>query len=90
MPNLPVKATYPFPGLYGWAATLGAVVAYDGWALLTRRPTMSRTLGHYLAHPILGPVLAGATSGLAYHLLVEELLPAWFAEHGARTTRNGL
>ena len=67
-------------GLIGWGATLGVVVAYDVWAIKTRHPTMSATLGHALAHPVLGPVLAGAYSGLGYHLLVEELLPAFLDE----------
>ncbi|MCU4184036.1 hypothetical protein K6U06_06665 [Acidiferrimicrobium sp. IK] len=67
---------YPFPGLYGWLATATVVVGFDLWAARTRRPTMSRTLGHYLSQPILGPVLAGSWAGLAYHLLVEERLVA--------------
>jgi hypothetical protein len=70
--------------LVGWGVTLGSVVAYDTWAIRTRRPTMSRTLGHYLAHPVLGPVLAGAWSGLSYHLLVEELLPAFFDSRASK------
>lgn len=68
------KQTFPFPGLYGWMATFGIVVAYDAWAMKTKRPTMSRTLGFYLHKPILGPLFAGAWSALAYHLLVEERL----------------
>jgi hypothetical protein len=72
------RDTYPFPGLAGWAATLGVVVAYDTWAIRGARPTMSRTLGHYLAKPLLGPVLAGSVLGLGYHLLIEELMPAWW------------
>ncbi len=72
--------TYPLPGLVGWAATIGSVVAYDLWAARTGRPTMSNTLGHYLAHPVLGPVLAGAWAGLSYHLLIEELWPAFQSE----------
>lgn len=68
------KDTYPFPGLWGWMATAATVVAYDLWAAKSKRPTMSRTLGHYLHKPILGPVFAGAWSALAYHLLVEERL----------------
>lgn len=66
--------TYPCPGLYGWAATFGVVIAYDLWAARTGHPTMSRTLGYYLHKPILGPIFAGAWAGLAYHLLVEERL----------------
>lgn len=65
---------YPFPGLIGWVATAVVVVGFDWWAASHRRPTMSRTLGHYLSQPITGPVLAGAWAGLAYHLLVEERL----------------
>jgi hypothetical protein len=76
-------------GLVGWAVTTGSVVVYDAWALKTKRPTMSRTLGHYLAHPIVGPVLAGIWMGLSYHLLVEELLPAFFDERFSRTTPSG-
>ncbi len=68
------RETYPFPGLYGWLATFGIVVAYDLWATSHKRPTMSRTLGHYLHQPVTGPILAGAWAGLAYHLLVEERL----------------
>ena len=70
------RQTFPFPGLYGWLATAAVVVGYDAWAILTDRPTMSRTLGHYLHRPVLGPVLAGTWAGLAYHLLVEERLTA--------------
>lgn len=73
---------YPFPGAAGWGLVLGATVAYDWWAIKTGRPTMSRTLGHHLARPVLGPVLAGGLLGLAYHLLGEELLPAWAQQHG--------
>lgn len=68
------KDTFPFPGAYGWAATFGVVAAYDCWAIKTGRPTMSRTLGHYLHRPVIGPIFAGAWAGLAYHLLVEERL----------------
>lgn len=68
------RETFPFPGLYGWLATFAAVGAYDGWAIKTGRPTMSRTLGHYLHRPVIGPVFAGAWAGLCYHLLVEERL----------------
>jgi len=71
-------------GLVGWGATVGVAIAYDVWALRTKRPTMSRTLGHFLAQPLWGPVLAGAWAGLSYHLLIEELLPAWAASHGAQ------
>ncbi len=71
-------------GLVGWAATTTSVVVYDVWAAKTGHPTMSRTLGHYLAHPIAGPVLAGCWMGLTYHLLVEELLPAFLEERVKR------
>ena len=74
MPNSN-RTSFPLPGLIGWAATAATVTGFDVWASLTGRPTMSRTLGHYLAHPLLGPILAGAWSGLTYHLLVEELIP---------------
>lgn len=67
---------FPFPGLYGWMATFAVVAGFDLWAARTGRPTMSRTLGHYLHKPLLGPTLAGAWAGLAYHLLVEERLTA--------------
>lgn len=67
---------YPFPGLYGWLATFGVVTVFDIWASRTDHPTMSRTLGHYLSKPVLGPVVAGAWAGLAYHLLVNERLTA--------------
>lgn len=70
------RDTFPFPGLYGWAATFGVVVAFDVWAMKTGRPTMSRTLGYYLHRPITGPILAGAWAGLCYHLLIEERLEA--------------
>lgn len=63
-------------GLVGWAVTLGTVVAYDTWAIRTKHPTMSATLGAGLRHPVLGPVLAGAWGGLTYHLLVNEAFPA--------------
>ena len=68
------RETYPLPGLYGWLATFAVVISYDVWASRNRKPTMSRTLGHYLHQPITGPILAGAWAGLAYHLLVEERL----------------
>jgi glycerol uptake facilitator-like aquaporin len=75
-----VKKSFPFPGAIGWAVTLGSVVVYDWWAIKKNVPTMSRTLGHYLAHPIIGPILAGASLGLSYHLLVEELLPEFLEQ----------
>lgn len=68
------KQPYPFPGLWGWVATLATVVIADMELAKRGYPTMSRTLGHYLHKPILGPILAGAWAGLAYHLLVEERL----------------
>jgi len=74
------KGSFNNVGIVGWAATTASVVAYDAWAIKTGRPTMSRTLGHYLAHPIAGPILAGVWMGLSYHLLVEELLPAFMAD----------
>lgn len=83
------RETYPFPGLTGWIITLGTVVAYDWWAIASKRPTMSSTLGHYLARPVLGPILAGASLGLSYHLLIEELMPAWFEQkHGRDCDRR--
>lgn len=72
--------TYPLPGLYGWAATFAVVGAFDLWAAHNKRPTMSRTLGHYLAHPVLGPLLAGGWCMLSFHLLIEELLPGMIEE----------
>lgn len=69
------EQTFPFPGLYGWAATAAVVVAYDSWAAVTGHATMSRTLGHYLRRPVVGPIIAGAWAGLCYHLLIEELPP---------------
>lgn len=69
-----VATVEPFPGLLGWIATAAVVVAYDIWAVRHREPTMSRTLGNYLSQPVLGPALAGAFTGLAYHLLVNERL----------------
>jgi hypothetical protein len=70
----PVVDVYPFPGLYGWMMTAAVVVGFDVWAHFNDRPTMSRTMGHFLAQPVLGPILAGAWSALAYHLLIEERL----------------
>ena len=72
---------FPKVGLVGWAVTLGSVVVYDTWAIKTKHPTMSATLGHYLPEPILGPVLAGAWAGLSYHLIIEELLPAFLKRY---------
>jgi hypothetical protein len=72
--------------MVGWVATAGVVVSYDVWAAHTGHPTMSRTLGHFLAHPLIGPLLAGAWSLLTYHLLIEELIPEIVAERSARGT----
>jgi len=87
MQALPLDTAAKFDkvGIIGWVATLGGVVAFDAWAIKTGRPTMSRTLGHYLPHQLLGPVLAGCCGGLVYHLLVEELLPAFIEERLSRT-----
>lgn len=63
-------------GFIGWAATTATVVAADMIAVRTGHATMSRTLGHFLGRPLVGPILAGAWSGLSYHLLIEELIPA--------------
>lgn len=68
------RDSFPAPGVYGWLAVAGVVVSYDTWAIRAGRPTMSRTLGHYLKHPIIGPMLAGVWMGLTYHLLTEERL----------------
>lgn len=62
------------PGLYGWLTVLAVVVGADEWLIRHHYPTVSRTLGHYLKHPVLGPILAGAWLGLTYHLLIEERL----------------
>lgn len=79
------RQSFPAPGVYGWAATAAVVVGYDLWAHYTGRPTMSRTLGHYLARPVLGPALAGGWAALTYHLLVEELLPELTRARAERT-----
>lgn len=81
---MPKTETFPWPGLAGWIATAVPVIAYDTWAVVTGRPTMSRTLGHYLARPVVGPLLAGFGGALGYHLFIEELLPAFWAEQTAR------
>lgn len=67
------------PGVIGWCALVAGAAGFDVWAIRTQHPTLSRTLGRGLAHPLLGPILAGAWAGLSYHLLIEELLPAWIA-----------
>lgn len=51
---------------------LTLVVCIDIWLVRHHKPTLSRTLGHFARHPLLGPVLAGAWAGLTYHLLVLE------------------
>ncbi len=63
------------PGVVGWAITLGSAAAYDLWASRTGHPTMSGTFGAGLRHPVVGPLLAAVVGGLAWHLLVEEVLP---------------
>jgi hypothetical protein len=61
-------------GITGWLSVLAGVVCIDVWLIRHKRPTMSRTLGHFLSDPLVGPVLAGAWAGLTYHLLIEERL----------------
>lgn len=66
-----------YPGIYFWAGIVAYVVASDETLVqIIKKPTMSRTLGEGLRHPLLGPVLAGAWMGLTYHLLISEILDA--------------
>jgi hypothetical protein len=67
------------PGILAWIVTCMVPTAFDLWAVHCdpERPTQSRTLGHFLAHPVIGPVLAGIFCGLGYHLLVNEALICW-------------
>jgi hypothetical protein len=87
----PGVPTYPWPGAAGWLALNATWIGYDLWATKVQRllrrpekPTMSMTIGHYLAHPVMGPLIAGAGLGMVYHLLIEELLPAWYQQMQAR------
>lgn len=67
-----------YPGVLGWVAVAVVVVVADVELATHHKPTMSRTIGEGLRHPILGPILAGGWLGLSYHLVVEELLNAIF------------
>ena len=50
----------------GWAAVAAAVLAYDGWALVSRAETMSSAYRRaYCAHPLL---IGTATLYLVGHL----------------------
>ena len=53
----------------GWGLSLLAIPAtIDTIAIHTGRETMSRLWARGLLHPIAGPIVAGASVGLAWHL----------------------
>lgn len=70
-PEIAAAYTYPFPGLWGWAALAAEVVAYDTWAEWNKEPTMSSTFANLLTRPIVGPITFGATCAVAFHLWQE-------------------
>lgn len=61
----------PRPGILCWVLLLATAIACDSVLIWRKKPTMSRTLGHYLRTPF-GPILAGLVGGLSWHLLEAE------------------
>lgn len=68
-----------YPGIGLWLGIVLYVVVGDLLLAHNHKPTMSRTYGHFLRHPLLGPILAGIWGGLAWHLTVSEPFQ-WAAE----------
>lgn len=54
----------------GWVAALVVVpVTVDIIAFATSRESMSRLWARGVLHPVAGPIVAGASAGLAWHLV---------------------
>jgi hypothetical protein len=75
-----------YPGIYAWALILATVIVADTLLIRAHKPTMSRTWGHALRNPILGPVLVGLWRGLDWHLNEEEPFQ-WCAENNPNLNR---
>lgn len=72
--------------IVGWGAVFGVVVAYDGWALINHKETLSACFARG-AESRLGKVLVnGAWVGLSWHLMRggHQLLPEPFQSHYRR------
>lgn len=64
------------PGDVGWVAVLGAALAWDLYALHTRRvETLSAACRRAVAHPTTRWPTVLAVVGLAKHLLLPNILP---------------
>jgi hypothetical protein len=91
----PVTQDWRYP-LVGWTLNTLEWIAYDLWATKwqdwrgrPRKPTMSQGIGHILAKPKEGPGIAGAGLGMVYHLLIEELLPAYWQKQQQQAASSG-
>lgn len=66
-----MKRFDPIPGVIAWATVGMVAIIVDLLLIRYHKPTMSRTLGHFLRTPF-GPVVAGLVGGLSWHLLEAE------------------
>jgi hypothetical protein len=62
------------PAVAGLAGILGSAVLADVWASKTDRPTISAFVAEMVEHPVAGPLVIGAMSGLAWHLVADPVL----------------
>ena len=65
--------------LAGWAAIVGVVVAYDVWAIVSERQTLSSAFWQTQDSKY-GPVVAALWGGLSWHLIMgnRQVLPDRF------------
>lgn len=57
-----------YPPLIGWLLLTLVVVAYDAWAIITGRDTMSKGFWRGVRHPALRWVVIPAWAALTVHL----------------------
>lgn len=60
-------------GFFGWLAIVVGVVAYDAYAIKSRRiETLTKFFWRMTEKPIIGSIAIGVWLGLTFHLLIEK------------------
>jgi hypothetical protein len=66
-------------GFLGWLAIVVGVVAYDAYAIKTKRiETLTKFFWRTTEKPIIGSITVGVWLGLTFHLLIEKSLRKLF------------